>query len=185
MGNYALIIVDIQNDYFPNGRMELYEPHQAANNARRILDFFRSKELPVFHIQHIFLSSDAPFFAPGTEGAEIHESVTPLDGEAVIKKHYPNSFRETPLLGLLHEKDIKNVIICGMMSHVCIDATVRAASDFGFNCTVIEDACTCPDLSIDKRIIPATDIHQVFMTTLGTFYATLEKTRSFLEKNIE
>jgi nicotinamidase-related amidase len=181
MEKTALILVDIQNDYFPNGRMELYEPHKAASNARRILDFFRSKNLPLFHIQHIFLRPDAPFFAPGTEGAKIHESVAPHPEETVIQKHYPNSFRDTPLLDFLHKADIENVVICGMMSHMCIDATVRAAVDYGFNCTVIEDACTCPSLSTRGRTIPAIDVHDAFMAALGSSYATLETTNSFLE----
>jgi nicotinamidase-related amidase len=184
MEKTVLILVDIQNDYFPNGRMELYETTKAATNARKVLDFFRSKNMPIFHIQHISLSHNAKFFLPGTEGIFINEAVTPLEGETVIQKHYPNSFRETPLLDQLQKVGAEEVIICGMMSHMCIDATVRAAVDFGFRCTVIEDACTSPDLFFRGRTIPAYDVHDVFMAALGSLYATIETTNSFLQKGI-
>jgi nicotinamidase-related amidase len=182
MEKTALLLVDIQNDYFPNGRMELHEPHKAAQNARKLLDFFRNNSLLFFHIQHLSQQPGASFFIPGTEGANIHETVAPLEGEIVIQKNYPNSFRETPLLTHLQEAGIEHVVICGMMSHMCIDATTRAAADYGFRCTVIEDACTSPALSIRGRTIPAADVHDTFMAALNGLYAQIDTADSFLEK---
>ncbi|MFF5395970.1 cysteine hydrolase family protein [Peribacillus butanolivorans] len=182
MEKTALILVDVQNDYFPNGRMELFEPNRAANNARKLLNFFRNQNMPIFHIQHIFNDHNAPFFAPGTEGITINEAVAPLEGETIIQKNYPNSFRETSLLNQLRQAGTEHVVICGMMSHMCIDATARAAVDYGFTCTVIEDACTSPDLSFRGRNIQATDVHDVFMAALGSLYATIETATAYLEK---
>ncbi len=182
MKNTALILVDIQNDYFPKGRKELYETNKAAVNARKILDLFRSEHLPVFFIQHISLGPDASFFSPGTVGITIHETVKPYEDEPVIVKHFPNSFRETSLLENLRSADIENVVICGMMSHMCIDATTRAAADYGFNCTVIEDACTSPDLTFKGRTISAVDVHAVFMAALSGTYATVETIDAFLQR---
>ena len=85
------------------------------------------------------------FFLPNTEGVHIHESVRPLREETVIVKHYPNSFRETNLLEQLKRFNIEHVVVW-MMTHMCIDATVRVAFDFGFQCTVIHDACATKDL---------------------------------------
>lgn len=182
MKSTALILVDIQNDYFPQGRKELFEPGKAAANARKLLDFFRNQNLPVFFIQHVSLGSDASFFLPDTEGIVIHETVKPLDGEPIIVKHFPNSFHETPLLEKLQQSGVKDVVICGMMSHMCIDATTRAASDYGFRCTVVEDACTSPDLSFNGRTIKAADVHAVFMAALSGTYATIETADDFLAK---
>ncbi|MFT9848755.1 cysteine hydrolase family protein [Aneurinibacillus sp. REN35] len=182
MEKTALLLVDIQNDYFPNGRMELYETHRTAENARRVLDFFRDHQLPLFHIRHLSVQPGATFFIPGTEGASIHETVAPLPNETIIEKNYPNSFLHTSLLTRLQELGIENLIICGMMSHMCIDATTRAASDYGFRCTVIEDACTSPALSRQGRTIPATDVHHAFMTALSGFYAVIETADDFLAK---
>src|ERR1035437_247176 len=116
--NKALIIVDIQNDYFDKGTMTLVGSEQASENARLILDRFRAEGLPVIHIQHIAKSPAATFFLPNTVGAEIHKNVKPLLQEKVIVKHYPNSFRETELLDYLKSNNIRNLVICGMMTHM-------------------------------------------------------------------
>lgn len=174
MEKTALILVDIQNDYFPNGRKELYEPGRAAQNARKLLDLFRNQEMPVFFIQHVSLDSDASFFLPDTDGIAIHETVRPVQGESIIVKHYPNGFRETTLLDELRKASIEQVVICGMMSHMCIDATTRAAADFGFQCTVVEDACTSPNLTFRGQTIQASDVHAAFMAALSGTYATIE-----------
>jgi nicotinamidase-related amidase len=94
----ALILVDIQNDYFANGRMELVGMDAAGEKAGQLLTFFRDNRWPTFHIQHISNYEGATFFLPDTKGAEIHSGVKPRPDDPVIQKHYPNSFRETPLL---------------------------------------------------------------------------------------
>lgn len=182
MSNTALILVDIQNDYFTGGKMELHEPEKAAKNARAILDYFREKNLPLFHIQHIFENDQAPFFAAGTKGASIHQSVTPLENETVIVKQLPNSFLHTSLEDELKRNKIEHVVIVGMMSHMCIDATSRAAVDLGFRCTVIEDACTCPDLNFNNKTVEAEKVHTAIMAALESFYAKIETAQSYLSK---
>ncbi|RLE68100.1 MAG: cysteine hydrolase, partial [Thermoprotei archaeon] len=121
----CLILVDIQNDYFPGGTMEVVGMEKAAGNSKILLDKFRNEDGPVFHIKHISKYPGATFFLPETYGAEIHETVSPEKGETVIKKNFPNSFRETHLLPNLREKGIEELVICGAMSHMCIDATTR------------------------------------------------------------
>src|SRR5437899_4286087 len=142
----ALVIVDIQNDYFPGGRCELVEPEAAAANAGRLLEAQRAAGLPVFHVQHVWDADDAEFFAPGTPGVEIHDSVRPQPGEPVVQKAYPNSFRDTDLEQRLREAGAEQLLIVGMMTSMCVDATVRAAVDLGFECTVAHDACATLDL---------------------------------------
>ncbi len=127
----AFIIVDIQNDYFKGGRNELYQPEQAASNAKCVLDHYRKKGLPVYHVQHISNREGATFFLPGTEGAENHKLVKPQPGEKVFVKHTPNSFFDTGLADELTDQHIENITVCGMMSHMCIDTTVRAAHGLG------------------------------------------------------
>src|ERR1700754_538632 len=132
MASSALIIVDIQNDYFRGGRMTLHEIERAADNARKLLEHFRSTGQPTFHIQHTWEDASAPFFVAGTPGAAIHESVAPREGEPVVVKHFPNSFRESGLLEELRRAGAEGLTICGAMSHMCIDATTRAAADLGY-----------------------------------------------------
>lgn len=167
----ALIIVDMQNDYFPGGRMELIGIEEAAENARHALELFRAKNLPIFHIQHLSNRADATFFLPETGGVEIHESVAPKSGEYLIQKHFPNSFKDTSLNGQLQNLNVEKVIICGAMTHMCIDTTVRAAFDFGFCCLVISDACATRNLEFGGVAIEAQQVHAVFMAALSNAFA--------------
>ncbi|HEY0389057.1 MAG TPA: cysteine hydrolase family protein [Gaiellales bacterium] len=169
----GLVIVDIQNDYFPGGRHELVGPEQAAERAAAVLARFRQRGEPVFHVQHVWEGEDAAFFSPGTPGVEIHEAVRPADGEPVVQKAHPNSFRETDLLRRLRDADVTDVVVAGMMTSMCVDATVRAAADLGFGCTVVHDACATLDLEFGGRTIPAASVHGAFIAALGDSYATV------------
>jgi nicotinamidase-related amidase len=177
----ALILIDIQNDYFPGGRMELVGSMEAAGAAARLLACFRKASWPAYHIQHISTQPTATFFLPGTAGVDIHHSVSPLPNEPVITKHYPNSFRETDLLERLKADGIDQLLICGMMTSMCVDATVRAAFDLGFVCTVAHDACATRDLTFDGETIPTRQVHGSFLAALGAVYANIRTTDAILE----
>ncbi|PFK44038.1 cysteine hydrolase [Bacillus cereus] len=176
----ALLLIDIQNDYFPNGKMELRGAIEASEYASQLLQYFREVSQPIFHIQHVSIKENATFFLPNTEGVHIHKNVHPSKNETVILKHYPNSFRETDLLEQLQNLEIEHVIICGMMTHMCIDATVRAAFDFGFRCTVVHDACATKDLLFKNATIPAVYIHNTILASLNGIYANVMSTEEFL-----
>ena len=168
----GLLIIDIQRDYFPGGAMPLVEPEAAAAAARRVLDRFRADGLPVVHVQHVE-GPDAPFMRAGTDGVEIHDSVAPADGEPVIEKAAPNSFVGTSLEDDLRAAGVDEIVVAGMMSSMCVDATVRAAADKGFAVTVVHDACAAPDLEFEGTSIPGASVHGAFMAALGQGYATL------------
>ncbi len=183
MNNY-LILIDLQNDYFPGGAMELVGIKEAAENARILLNDFRKKKLPVIHIQHISAYPGATFFLPETHGANINQMVTPIGDEPVVIKNFPNSFRGTSLLEILKKDKPDNLVICGAMSHMCIDATTRAAFDLGFNCIVAEDACATKDLIFKTQNIKASDVHASFMAALSAPYAKVISTKEIIESNI-
>lgn len=178
----ALLLVDIQNDYFPGGKMELIGMEKAAKKAVELLKAFRTADKPVFFIRHISTRSDATFFIPGTQGTDIHSSVNPLPDETVIEKHFPNSFLQTELLSVLKESDITDLVICGAMSHMCIDTTVRAAKELGFKCTLIADACATRNLRFGAEILPAQTVHAVFMAALGGLFATIMTADEYLSQ---
>lgn len=178
----ALIVIDIQNDYFDKGTMALVGSDKASENARLLLDRFRADSLPLIHIQHIAARPTATFFLPNTKGAEIHDNVKPLGQEKVIVKHYPNSFRETELLDYLKSKNITDLVICGMMTHMCVDATARAAKDFGFNLVLIGDACATKNQEINGQIAKAEEVQKSFLAALNYFYATVKTTKQYLDK---
>lgn len=176
----AIILIDIQNDYFDGGANPLVSSLEASLNAKHILTQFRKENLPVIHIQHFSTRPGSTFFIPGTEGAEIHPNVSPLATEKVITKYYPNSFRETTLLEYLRNNNITDLVICGMMTHMCVDATVRAAKDYGFECTVIIDACATRDLTINDETVKARDVHNAFLAGLAYFYSIVITKEKYL-----
>ena len=172
----ALLIIDVQNDYFADGKSELVNPLRALSNIIEVLRIFREEKLPIIHIQHINTSEGATFFLPNTEGALIHKDLTPADGEYLVVKHAPNSFLDTNLLDILKENNITEVIICGMMSHMCIDTTVRACMDYGIKVVLLEDACATKNLMFRDSVIDAELVHNVFMASLNGMFARVIKT---------
>jgi len=178
----ALVLIDIQNDYFPGGNMELVGSEPAGKNAAKLLSRFREKELPIFHVQHISTRPGSTFFLPNTNGVDFHTSVSPLGGEIVIPKNYPNAFHETTLLSKLRELKINSLVIAGMMTHMCIDTTVRAAYDFGFSCIVAHDSCATRDLIFKSESIPAHYVHAAYMASLSGMFAHIEETKTVCEE---
>ena len=134
-------------------------------------------------MQHIASDPALGFFLPDTTGAEIHETVLPLETETVIIKNFPNSFLETGLESKLRENGVTKIVIIGMMTHMCIDATVRAAVDLGFEAVLIEDACATRDLSYGNKTVPAEQVHYAFVSALNGMYANVTSTDAFLQKN--
>lgn len=165
----TLLLIDIQNDYFPGGKMELEGPVEAAKKANELLQCFRDHGLPTVHIQHVSLKPDATFFIPGERGTDINDITPHYVGEPLVQKHYPNSFRGTNLLDLLNEWGIERVIITGMMTHMCVDATARAAADLGFQVMVAEDACATRALTYGDTTIPAEHVHKAFLAALKSY----------------
>jgi nicotinamidase-related amidase len=180
MTKRALIVVDIQNDYFAGGRCPLVGIDAAADNAARAIAAARDAGDLVVHIRHEFHSADAPFFAPGSEGARIHPKAQSQDSETVIVKHFPNAFRDTGLKALLDKSGIEEVTIVGAMSHMCVDAATRAACDFGYKVTVVHDACATRDLTFNEVTVPAAQVHAAFMAALASSYAKVISTADHL-----
>lgn len=179
MSNRAVVVIDIQNDYFPNGRYELVGIEQAAANAARVIEAARARGDRVIHVRHVFPSQDAPFFTPDSPGSEINPVVAPREGEPVVVKNAPNPFLNTGLKQLLDDNGIEEVVVVGAMSHMCIDATVRAASDYGYKTTVVQDVCATRDLEFGGTTVPAASVHAAMMSALGFAYATITDTDAY------
>src|SRR3954453_15714030 len=162
----ALVIVDIQRDYFPGGNMPLHEPEAAAAKAGQVLEAFRAAGEPVVHVQHLS-PAGAGFLEEGTDGAEIMAPVAPHEGGTLITKRGPNSFLGTDLEQHLRSLDVEEVVVAGMMTSMCVDAPTRAGADLGFKMTLGPDACTAPDLEFGGRHVDAQDVHASFVAALG------------------
>jgi nicotinamidase-related amidase len=175
----ALLVIDLQNDYFPGGKWTLDNIETAAQNAVKVLNAAREQDYLIVHVRHEFQDNNAPFFQPNSEGAKHHKTVTPLDTEQVVVKHKVNAFLDTDLRTILDEAQIKEVTICGAMTHMCIDAAVRTASDLGYATTVIHDACASKDLEFEGKTIPASQVHAAYLSALQFGYAKMTSTDDF------
>jgi nicotinamidase-related amidase len=165
----ALLLIDIQDFYFPGGRSALKNPGKASLNAQKILKKFRENSMLVVHVRH-----------NAESGAEIHEHVKPVKTEKVISKDHVNGFKDTNLLKYLRAHDVKQLVICGMMTHMCVEAATRAAHDFGFNCILIGDACATRDLKYRNTVIKAEDVHLSTLSSLKGYYAKVMNTEEYL-----
>ena len=165
----ALIIIDIQNFYFPGGAAELVEPEKAAEQAKILLDYFRENKGLIVHVKHDF-----------SPGGEIHQLVKPLDNEKVFTKKEVNVFLNSGLNEYMKKNNIKYVTLCGMQTHMCLEAGTRAAHDLGYSCTVVEDACATRDLKFGEITIKAKDVHYSTLATLKS-YGMVVNLKEFLE----
>ena len=165
----ALLLIDIQDFYFPGGKSELKDPELASSNAYLVLDTFRDNAETIVFIKHNY-----------KPGGEIHHSVEPASFEKVITKDNINAFIGTGLDKFLKGEKIEALVICGMQTHMCVEAATRAASDLGYKCTVIHDACTTRDLKFEEIIVKARDVHLSTLSTLKS-YAKIISTEEFIE----
>ncbi|MGH2872325.1 MAG: cysteine hydrolase family protein [Solirubrobacteraceae bacterium] len=174
----ALVVIDIQNEYFPGGNLTLPDAEAAAGRAGAAIAAARAAGVPVIHIQHEEPDSQ-DWFVPGSHGAEINPAAAPVGDELVIVKHQPNSFLKTDLAQRLERLGATRVAFCGMMTSMCVDATVRAAADLGVRPVLIDDACAAPDLEHRGARVPAAAVHAAFCGALGDEIATLVPSGDF------
>ena len=168
----ALLIIDVQNDYFPGGARELYKPAEALERIKELIAASRESGRLVVYMQH-FNGPEDSFFKEGTPGAEIHAEIAPEDGDRVFVKRLPNSFLNTGLDEYLRGEGVEKLTVCGMMTHMCVDTSVRAASDLGYEVELVKAACAAPDLSWNGHSIPAPVVNEVYMASLNGVFCTV------------
>lgn len=166
----ALLVIDIQNFYFEKGALPLTGSVAAASQARRVLDAFRARKLPVIHIRHAAKTTQFVDGEPTDAQYKIREEVAPAAGERIFTKHYANSFRETGLLEHLRQQKITSLVIVGMQTHMCVEAAARAATDLGFDVTVIPEACATRPLTYGGRTVPAEMVHAAALAAINGSY---------------
>ncbi len=180
MKKTALILIDIQNIYFTEGAYLLFEPELAGQQAKKVLEEFRSNGLPVVHVKHVFHTEN---YKEDSEYLnEIHAAVFPAGNEKIIMKQHPNCFWHTDLLEYLQSLEITDLVVLGMMSHMCVDTTVRACQDYGYQVTVIDDACTTKPLSWKGKEMDASSVHNVYMAGLSGLFAEIMSAEEFISQ---
>lgn len=180
MESAVLLVIDIQNFYFEGGRLALAGPVEASRNARALLDRYRARGWPVIHVQHLPEGVDAPCPDSGDAATRIHPDVLPFPGEVVVVKHHANAFRGTGLLDALRERGADRLVICGMQTHMCVEATARAGGDLGFEVTVVYDACATRALAFGGVEVPAPHVHAAALAAIANMYGRVISTEEAL-----
>ena len=170
--NEALLIIDIQEFYFPEGSVPLNEPEAACANAARLLERFRAEDRFIVHVGHNARS-----------GRDFHADVAPREGEYVVMKDEVSCFKGTDLFERLRQQGVERLVICGMQTHMCLEAAARAAADLGFKVVVVGDACATRDLAYDGRNVTAADVQAATLRTLDGVYARVVDTDTFLTED--
>ena len=170
-GEKALLLIDIQEFYFAEGKNRLKNPEEAAEKAGLLLKKSREEGIEIIHIKHKSKSL-----------SEINKRVQPLETEKVFEKTEVSCFNGTELQSYLKSKNVKEIIICGMMTHMCVEAATRAGYDLGYKITLVSDACTTRNLKYGKEVIKAKDVHNSTLATLRA-YAKIIDTETFLKGN--
>lgn len=184
----ALIVVDVQNDYFPDGNLPTCNPIRTAEACAKLIKKFRNEKKEVVYIKHIVKeeqSKDYPFFVKDTWGVEINDIVKPLPNEKVITKSEVSSFVRTELKDYLLSKNIKKLIVVGMMIHNCVNATVYSGVDEGFDCIVVEEAVNTMDQKLHDKVVKAEQIKESFLAGIQFVYSKVYKLEEVLNNNYE
>ena len=176
----GLVVVDLQNEYLPTGKLPLTGIEAAVAKAVRVISYSRDTGTPVFHLRHESDNEGVPIFVKGSRGAEIQPAVAPQSHEPVIVKKHINAFRETDFKQQLEAADIQELVVIGAMSHMCIDAVVRAAADMGYPVTVLHDACATLDLTFGGVNVPAAQAHATMMAAFEFGYASVKSVDEYL-----
>ena len=173
LSNASLLIIDAQNEYL-SGPLALSGMEAATANIALLLEAARKAKRPVVHVRH--LGTVGGMFDPQGPRGEFIAGLEPTGDEVIIEKRMPNAFNDTRLREALETQGHLDLIVCGFMSHSSVSTTVRAAKDYGFRCTLVEDACATRDLPTANGVISAADVQRTEMAIMNDNFATLAQT---------
>ncbi|WP_336486171.1 cysteine hydrolase family protein [Methylobacterium nigriterrae] len=169
----ALLMIDLQNTY-REGIMQLDGVEPAIREARALLERARAAGIPVIHVRHD-AGPGSPYDVTAPIG-QISDEVAPRGEEAVVTKAYPNAFVGTDLQARLEAAGVKDVIVAGFMTHMCVNSTARGAFSLGFRPTVVASATATRDLPApDGSVVPARSLQAASLATLGDLFAAIAR----------
>jgi nicotinamidase-related amidase len=172
LSDAVVVVIDAQHEYV-DGAVPLAGVQPALEEIGRLLKRARAQSTPIIHVVHH--GREGGLFAPGSRGAEVAPPAAPAPGEAVIGKRLPNAFASTDLAERLHALHRGEIVVVGFMTHMCVEATARAAIDNGFRATVIAAGTATRDLPdpLGSGLVPATDVQRNSLAALADRFATV------------
>lgn len=178
----ALILIDIQKafddeEYWGGSRNN----PDAETNARKLLDYWRANNLPLFHIQHCSVNPNARH-GINNPGNAFKDIVTPLQGEPIIQKSVNSSFIGTNLKEQLDQNGITTVVIVGLTTDHCVSTTTRMAGNYGYNTLIVSDAtATFGKTGINGEYYNGETMHLTALAQLKNEFATVVDTKQLID----
>ena len=152
----ALLVIDLQNDYFPGGKFPLWNTEAVLQNIERAIERANAQGVPVIHIQHVAKQGLAPFFNEGTPGAEIHPRILAAAPQApIVVKEFADSFERTNLEETLSKLGATELLVCGLMTQNCVTHTAISKSAEKYSVCILVDCCTTVDEMIHNIALHA------------------------------
>jgi nicotinamidase-related amidase len=177
--NEALLVIDVQNEYF-TGRLPVTFPEGSLNNILRAMDHAACVGMSVAVIQHSAAAADSPTFRKGSDGWKLHPEIEIRRRDILIEKSLPGSFTGTCLEKWLRDAGVQRVAICGYMAQMCCDTTARQAFHLGFAVDFLSDAIGTLTVQNSAGAISALDLHQAVMVTQVMRFARVIKTEEWV-----
>lgn len=168
--NRALLVIDVQNDYF-SGPHEITWPPRSFESIQRAMDLATANGVPIVLIQQTFRDPNAPLFCKGTPGWEIPAPILSRPHDIIIEKPLPGSFTDTNLEEWLRERGIDTVVICGYMTQMCCDTTSRQAVHLGFAVEFLSDATGTHTFTNDAGTVTAEELHRAALVVQASRFA--------------
>lgn len=171
LGDSALVLIDMQNEYL-EGPLTVPSATDAIARTAKLLKAARAAGTPIIHIAHA--GRPGSLFDRAAPRGQIVDALTPEGGEPVVEKSLPNAFAGTALAEMLAAKGLKNLILTGFMTHMCVSSTARAALDLGYRVTIDGDCCgTRPLPDGQGGVVDADTLHRVALTELSDRFAVI------------
>ncbi len=177
----ALVIGDLQTS-FDDPRFRPRNNPEAEANIAKLLAAWRETGGPVIHVQHLSREADSPY-RPGQPGCAFKDEVRPQAGELVIQKSTNSAFVDTGLGPYLEDKGIRTLVITGVATNNCVEATARMAGNLGYETYVVSDATATADRTdLVGRVWRAEEIQALTLANLQGEYATVATTQEVLAR---
>ena len=182
----ALVIIDVQNDYFTEGSpLEIQYPDrtESLGNITRAIDLAEQQGMPIVSVQHEY-PAGAPVFGHGSEGWKLHPEISArrTDSWKHIVKNYASVFAGTDFGAWLRENQINAITIIGYMTNNCDLATAAAAEPLGIAVEVLSDASGAIHLANEAGMVSARQLHETLMVLLQSNFAAVATTDEWVDR---
>lgn len=175
----ALLVIDVQNEYF-SGSLPITYPPGSLDNVLQAMDAARERGLPVVVVQHAAPQPDAAVFRKGTPEWALHPDVAKRPRDLLLEKHLPGSFTGTGLEDWLKANGIDTVVISGYMTQMCCDTTARQAVHRGLSVEFLSDATGAPAVKNEAGEVTAEELHRAILVTQAMRFSRVMATRDWI-----